>query len=167
MSVIIDEYSELLLQQFAAEKSRLMNILPTSSVVEHVGSSAVGIGGKNIVDILVGVDSADEIENIRDILVKNGYFEGQDSHRNRVFLASRQEETSQGDFHIHICPVGSESFRDFISLRDFLRKNPRKAQAYLKKKQQFAAEANFERRRYKALKSTYLSKLIAEAKKEL
>ena len=50
-------------------------------------------------------------------------------------------------------------------LRDFLRNNPKKAQEYLNKKCVFAKEANFDRKKYKNLKSAYVSKLLIEAKK--
>ena len=63
------------------------------------------------------------------------------------------------------CPVEEESYKDFIVLRDFLRNNPKKAQEYLNKKCVFAKEANFDRKKYKNLKSAYVSKLLIEAKK--
>lgn len=102
--------------------------------------------------------------SIKNILIKNGYFERNDSHEDRIFLASTQEETGEGDFHIHICPVEEESYKNFIVLRDFLRNNPKKAQEYLNKKREFVKEADFDRRKYKNLKSAYVSKLLIEAK---
>lgn len=131
--VNIDEYSDILKQRFINEKNRIKSLIPNNITIEHVGSSAVGIGGKNIVDILVGVSDKTEMRNIRDILVKNGYHEGNDSHDNRIFLASREEETKEGDFHIHICLTSSDSYKDFIILRDFLIANPYKAYEYLEK----------------------------------
>ena len=131
--VSIDEYSDILKQRFINEKNRIKSLISNNITIEHVGSSAVGIGGKNIVDILVGVSDKTEMRNIRDILVKNGYYEGDDSHDNRIFLASREEETKEGDFHIHICLTSSDSYKDFIILRDFLIANPSKAKEYLEK----------------------------------
>ena len=165
MSVVVKEYSSRLIKRFEQEKSRLSKLLPTDIKIEHVGSSSVFIGGKNIIDILVGVPKREDMISIKNILTKNGYFEGTDSHENRIFLASSKEETGEGDFHIHICPIKEESYENFITLRDFLKNNPEKAQEYLKKKYEFAKEANFDRKKYKALKSTYVSKLLTEAKK--
>ena len=162
--VSIDEYSDILKQRFVNEKNRIKSLIPNNITIEHVGSSAVGIGGKNIVDILVGVSDKTEMRNIRDILVKNGYHEGNDSHDNRIFLASREEETKEGDFHIHICLASSDSYKDFIILRDFLIANPSKAKEYLEKKYEFARKANFDRKKYKILKSKYVSKLLIDAK---
>ena len=163
--VTIIEYSDKLKQSFIDERDRLRLLLPENISIEHVGSSAVGIGGKNIVDILIGVSDEAEMKNVRDKLVKNGYFEGNDSHSDRIFLASRKEETGDGDFHIHICPTSKDSYKDFIILRDFLISNPDVAKEYLEKKRKFAKEANFDRKKYKALKAEYVSKLLSDAKK--
>lgn len=162
MSVAIKEYSPKFTEHFTQEKSRLAKLLPTDIKIEHVGSSAVFIGGKNIIDILIGASKREDMISIKNILTKNGYFEGSDSHEDRIFLASTKEETGEGDFHIHICPIKEESYGNFIILRDFLRDNPEKAQEYLKKKHEFAKEANFDRKKYKALKSAYVSKLLTE-----
>lgn len=162
MSVAIKEYSPKFTEHFTQEKSRLAKLLPTDIKIEHVGSSAVFIGGKNIIDILIGAPKREDMISIKNILTKNGYFEGSDNHEDRIFLASTKEETSEGDFHIHICSIKEESYENFIILRNFLENNPKKAQEYLKKKYEFAKEANFDRKKYKALKSAYVSKLLTE-----
>lgn len=165
MPVIIKEYSSKLTELFEQERNRLSKLMPTNVRLEHVGSSAVYIGGKNIIDILIGVPERKDMTFIKNILMKNGYFEGTDSHEDRIFLASTAKETGEGDFHIHICPINEESYEDFIILRNFLRKNHQKAQEYLEKKYEFAKESKFDRKKYKHLKSVYVSKLLAEAKK--
>ena len=153
MSVMISEYKDTLLKRFKSEKQRLLSFLPGTLVIEHVGSSAVGAGGKNIIDILIGVSDKDEMFKIRDILKTNGYFEGYDSHDDRIFLASSENETGDGDFHIHICPITYNSYKDFILLRDFLISNPEKSKEYYNKKIELANKAGFDRQKYKTLKS--------------
>ena len=64
--VSIDEYSDILRQRFVNEKNRIKSLIPNNITIEHVGSSAVGIGGKNIVDILVGVSNKTEMGDIRE-----------------------------------------------------------------------------------------------------
>ena len=164
MSVVISEYKDTLLKRFISEKQRLLSFLPDAIIIEHVGSSAVGIGGKNIIDILIGVSDKDEMLRVRDILKANGYFEGHDSHDDRIFLASSENETGDGDFHIHICPITSNSYKDFILLRDFLISNPEKSKEYYNKKIELANKAGFDRQKYKTLKSQYLTKLLSEIK---
>lgn len=167
MSVVISEYKDTLLKRFISEKQRLLSFLPDTLIVEHVGSSAVGIGGKNIIDILIGVSDKDEMLRVRDILKANGYFEVHDSHDDRIFLASSENETGDGDFHIHICPITSNSYKDFILLRDFLISNPEKSKEYYNKKIELANKAGFNRQKYKTLKSQYLTKVLSEIKTNL
>ena len=167
MSVVISEYKDTLLKRFKSEKQRLLSFLSDTIIIEHVGSSAVGIGGKNIIDILIGVSGRDEMLRVRDILKANGYFEGHDSHDDRIFLASNENETGYGDFHIHICPTTSNSYKDFILLRDFLISNPEKSKEYYNKKIEFANKAGFDRQKYKTLKSQYLARLLSEIKTNL
>ena len=167
MSVVISEYKDTLSKRFISEKQRLLSFLPGTLVIEHVGSSAVGVGGKNIIDILIGVSDKDEMFKIRDILKTNGYFEGYDSHDDRIFLASSENETGDGDFHIHICPITYNSYKDFILLRDFLISNPEKSKEYYNKKIEFANKAGFDRQKYKTLKSQYLAQLLSEIKTNL
>ena len=167
MSVVISEYKDTLLKRFKSEKQRLLSFLSDTIIIEHVGSSAVGIGGKNIIDILIGVSGRDEMLRVRDILKANGYFEGHDSHDDRIFLASNENETGYGDFHIHICPTTSNSYKDFILLRDFLISNPEKSKEYYNKKIEFANKSGFDRQKYKTLKSQYLARLLSEIKTNL
>ena len=167
MSVVISEYKDTLSKRFISEKQRLLSFLPGTLVIEHVGSSAVGVGGKNIIDILIGVSDKDEMFKIRDILKTNGYFEGYDSHDDRIFLASSENETGDGDFHIHICPITCNSYKDFILLRDFLISNPEKSKEYYNKKIELANKAGFDRQKYKTLKSQYLTKVLSEIKTNL
>jgi GrpB-like predicted nucleotidyltransferase (UPF0157 family) len=166
MTVKILNFSEDLTQRFALEKARLTLLLGADVRIEHVGSSAVGIGGKNIVDILIGVPDREAMMKTKNILIQNGYFSGNDDHADRVFLASRKEETGENDVHIHICPIDSATFCDFLILRDYLRKHPAIAKSYFDKKKEIAVLAQNNRKEYKRLKSQYVSKLLEVAKQE-
>lgn len=159
----IHQYSEELPAQFEVKAEQIRRVLGEEAAIEHVGSSAVGIGGKNIIDILVGVKN---IREAADKLIAAGYFEGNDSHEDRIFLASRQEETQAGDTHIHVCDIDSQTFRDFLTLRDYLRTHPDDAIAYEQKKHVFSEQAQHDRKTYKRLKAAYVSELLERAKKE-
>ena len=173
MSVEIKTYDGRLLKRFEKEAERIRGVLGGAVTIEHVGSSAVGIGGKNIVDILVGVPSEEQMLVVRDALAEIGYREGHDSHPDRIFVAFRanddgtDRETGEGDYHIHICVKGSETYLDFLRLRDYLRADRAAAEEYEKMKHEFAREAGYDRKKYKALKSEYVNKLIKKAKNGL
>ncbi len=169
MSVSIKGYHKELKERFEAEKARLREILGDGILIEHVGSSAVEIGGKNIIDILVGVKTVEDMVPVRDLLTAAGYREGHDTHPERIFMALRvnddgtDRETGEGDCHVHIVVNGSEECMNMIQLRDFLRANPEEAKKYFEMKSVFAKEAGYDRKTYKALKSKYVSKLIKKA----
>lgn len=133
-------------------------------LIDHVGSSAVGIGGKNIIDILIGGKNKKQMEIVRNKLSEMGYFEGNDTNPERIFMASKKKETGEGDFHIHICPISSDSYQDFLRLKDYLIKNRDEAKKYFNKKEEFAKKAGYNRNKYKQLKSAYVSKLLTKLK---
>ena len=170
MAVSINTYDDGLKEKFAAEAERIREVLGNDVTIEHVGSSAVGIGGKNIVDILVGVADTNEMTKVRDLLTQLDYREGHDSHPERIFMAWRNNddgsdrETGEGDFHVHICVKDSEESLNFIRLRDYLRNDHDAALEYERMKSVFAEKAGFDRKKYKALKSEYVSELIKKAK---
>ena len=147
--------------RFREKSNEIRQVLGDAATIEHVGSSAVGIGGKNIIDILVGVKNPREAA---DRLIAAGYFEGNDSHEDRIFLASRQEETQAGDTHIHVCLKDSPVYCDFLILRDYLRAHPEEAKAYEDHKHEFSEQANRDRKQYKKLKSAYVSELLKRAR---
>lgn len=173
MSVEIKPYNDELRERFEKEAKRIRGVLGEDVTIEHVGSSAVGIGGKNIVDILVGVSDIDKMAWARDLLGGLGYREGHDTHPERIFMAWRvnddgvDRETGEGDCHVHICACGSEEYLNMIQLRDYLRANHEEALEYEQMKAVFAREAGYDRKKYKALKSRYVSELIKKAKGEL
>ena len=161
----IRKYNPGLKEKFRLEKARLADILPGSAIIEHIGSTAVGIGGKNIIDILVGVNE-DEFENTLELLCKNGYVPGSPTGEKRIFLANTTFETGEGDFHIHLCLNGSGEFKKFIVLRDYLIKNPSEATAYFEEKNRIAKVANNDRHKYRELKTAYMEKLMEKALKK-
>lgn len=169
VSVEIREYNVELRERFEREEKRIRGVLGEGVRLEHVGSSAVGIGGKNIVDILVGVSDVDKMVWARDLLGQLGYREGHDTHPDRIFMAWRanddgtDRETGEGDFHVHICVEGSDEYMNMLVLRDYLRANRKMALEYEKMKLVFAREAGYDRKKYKALKSQYVSELIKKA----
>ena len=166
MSVKINAYNDSLRGKFEVEARRIREVLGGGVSIEHVGSSAVGIGGKNIVDVLVGVRDTSEMERARDLLVGLGYREGHDSHPERIFMAWRKDddgtdrETGEGDYHVHISVEGSEEYLNFIRLRDYLRAHRDEALEYEQMKLVFAEKARYDRKKYKALKSEYVKELI-------
>lgn len=150
-------------RQFAVVKRRLLELLGDDVVIEHVGSTAVpGLVGKNIIDIVIGVRASSDVVMISQRLVQAGWFVGQKCDVDYCFLASRQEETIAGDVHLHLALVGSQRYRQFVEIRNFLRHNPDWRQRYNQVKAQLVRELRVDRATYKQLKSQFVEQMLAE-----
>ena len=167
MVVIISSLDEVYVKLFDKIAFHLRAILPKRQI-HHVGSTAVpGLAGKNIVDVLVSARDIHDIAAIKRRLQKAGFFPG--SHSNPadgyVFMASRREETSAGDIHIHIAVAGTTRHDDFLLLRDYLRTHPEETKAYAAAKSAIVRDTNGDRNQYKLRKSKYVAELLGRAQR--
>jgi len=149
-------------KKFMEVKRKLKEVLGDEPAIEHVGSTAIpNMYGKNIVDILVGVNR-DDIEKTAEEIDKLGYFRGKTHNSgDRIFFATKEEETGSGDIHIHLAKKDSERYRNFLLLRKYLLENPEEAKRYAKIKQDIS---KMDRGSYKATKSPYVDKLLDSAR---
>jgi GrpB-like predicted nucleotidyltransferase (UPF0157 family) len=164
---------ELIIQDFEKNKetykqisNNLKNVLGTSAHIDHVGSAAIpNMLGKNIIDILVGFKDKCEYEKFAEILYKNGYF-GSTNSKTEVyqFFASSQNETKEGDVHIHLAMLGNERYNEFIILKNYLLSNKNEALAYSNYKNEILSSGITDRKQYRKIKSEYVTKLIKRAK---
>ena len=118
---------------FARVKNKLAPVLADGSQIHHVGSTAVlGLDGKNILDILISAKDNEHMNELRDKLVAIGYFPSLNpsSRQDYIFLASRQEETGEGDIHIHLALADTETHDNFLIIRDYLRSRNDEADQY-------------------------------------
>lgn len=125
-----------------------------------------GVDGKNILDILISANDSQHMNQIKTKLLAAGYFPSQkpSARPDYLFLASRTEETGEGDIHIHIAIAGTEMHDDFLTLRDYLRSRKDEAARYSAAKYTYASQAKFDRSAYKRLKSAYVDELLKRAK---
>lgn len=164
MSVEIKPYDRRLQDLFLQESERIRECLGPEVSIEHVGSSAAHIGGKNIVDILIGVRDSDEGLECGQKLLRLGYHFGNATGSDRIFMASSLDETGEGDFHVHICPKDEEEYRDFVVLRDYLIAHPDEAEKYYEMKQKIAEKVDYDRVEYKKVKGDYADGLLKMAR---
>lgn len=151
---------------FEKIKQELLIGLTAMKTIEHVGSTAIkNMYGKNILDILVGVETSRDFDVTFKELENLGYFASTNFNSEIYhFFASRVEETGDGDVHIHLCLINTDRYDEFIILRDYLRKNPNEALSYSDFKQSLIQEGVTERKNHRAEKSTYVTDLIKRAK---
>lgn len=151
---------------YKREEKRIKKALGNDVKVDHVGSTALPyMIGKNIIDILVGVKSDQEMDEFTDKLKKLGFFPGQKStgyvYR---FFASREEETKSGDVHIHLANVETDRYKDFLILKNYLINNKEERENYAKIKKDIIKNGHDIRNDYRNIKSKYVTDLLERAR---
>lgn len=154
---------------FQKEKRGLKNILGNKCIIEHVGSTAIpGVDGKGIIDIMLVFDDIDKIGVAVELLRKKGYFLATDNkdRGGRVFMSlAGSRESTLGDIHLHLTTKDSKSFLNAMLFRDYLIDHPNERQKYVDLKYKISKRVSGNRIEYTKLKSKFIKRIIAKAKK--
>ena len=130
--------------------------------IEHIGSTAVpNLGGKNIVDIMAGVNSQEEAKQCLAPLERIGYTEVIPQADNADWYYCLEKSKQTPGYHLHLVRFGSEHWKKHIVFRDFLRKNPEVAQEYFALKKELAAKYGTDRLGYTEAKTVFIESVIA------
>lgn len=151
MKIIVEQYNPLWKESFNQIKRDLSDtLILLNPQLEHIGSTAVeGLSAKPIIDILVGVDTMDELNIIPPLLMDKDYvyYENynDDMPYRRFFVKlispprhlSLPLQIKPGDSipgklhdhslrlaHIHVLQSNSVHWIRHIAFRDYLRTNP-------------------------------------------
>ena len=151
---------------YTSVENMLKTHLPTNTTISHVGSTAIpNMCGKNIIDVLVGVEDVAAFSSVSTILSNLGFYPSTHSKTDVYqFFASSLEETKSGDTHIHLVITSTDRYNEFIILRDYLLSHPDEALAYSNHKQHLLETIGSDRTTYRNEKSTFVTSLIAKAK---
>lgn len=128
------------------------------ATIEHVGSTAVpGLGGKPILDIMIGVRSLEDIESRIDDLEALGYeyvreYESQ--------LPERRYFRKSGTQHVHCVQLGGPFWASHLRFRDHLRAHPEIAEAYYQLKRELAERYRDDRVAYLEGKSSFIESVL-------
>ncbi len=168
-------------KEFEDEKQRITKHLEKTKdslaknglvCIEHVGSTAIGIEAKPILDILIVInpyeyfDSFDLLSSwFRHELFKIGYnLIAWDLGQKWLFL-SRQDKQGLITHHVHIVENKSKRHVDYILFRDFMIKNKDFARKYESFKKDLAKKYPDDRLTYKNIKSEYVEKTMDTIRK--
>ena len=163
--VVIVDYDPQWPTFYEKEKELIIKALEgRTRAVEHVGSTAVpGLGGKNIVDIMVGVRNLDEATKYLSPLRILGYRDVTPQPDNAEWYYCLGKGHHSVGYHLHLVKFNSEHWKNHIVFRDFLRENPKIAQDYFNLKKELAARYQTDRIGYTEAKSTFIESMIARA----
>ena len=163
MRKLIHPYSSKFLNIFKREKNKLIVILGNINI-EHICSTSVpDLGGKGIVDVMIGIKNWDEANRIIKKLKKAGFINVHPKKQVRIFL-SKTGPTKLGDVHIHIMIKGGGPYRRHLFFRDYLKKHQTVVKKLFQLKQRWAKKAGQDRVLYNKLKSAYVKKILKKGK---
>jgi GrpB-like predicted nucleotidyltransferase (UPF0157 family) len=133
--------------RYAAEAALVERELAAfDPVVEHIGSTAVPLRAKPIVDIQVAVREADVPATV-DALRGLGYeHHDQAGVPGREYLTKRSAECPA--FNVHVFATGNPLLDDNRMIRDYLREHPAAAREYERIKQRAVDQGHADLRSY-------------------
>jgi GrpB-like predicted nucleotidyltransferase (UPF0157 family) len=127
--------------------------------IEHVGSTAVpGLGARNSIDILIGMDHPEDmaacIERLQNIGFKYHFTEPDHTHLSRY------------GYKLHLGSKGGEGWTELLLFRDHLRQHPDALDAYHRLKQDLAQTFGQNGQRYVDGKADFVRSVVRQAERE-
>ena len=152
-------YNQNFSEKFQKEKNRISKIIKDCEI-HHIGSTAVsGLGGKGIIDIMIGIKSWEETKEIVKKLKRLGFTHIHPKENSRIFL-SKDPKLSLKNIHIHIAKKGSKPHKELLAFRDYLRKNKKEAERYYNLKLKLLRGSKGNRKKYNKLKEKYIKEIL-------
>ena len=149
-------------RQYESERMILGNVFDFTRVrIEHIGSTAVpDLGGKPIIDIMIGVSKLAVVERCIPSLATHGYeyvkeYEAQLPER-RYF---RKPRVGTRLFHVHCVVQESDFWIRHLAFRDYLRAHPDSAAAYYELKRKLSASVR--KSEYTDAKSPFIEGILS------
>lgn len=161
LKYVFREFSREYAGFFIQEKEKLRKILETAKI-EHVGSTSIkGLGGKGIVDILVGVSRFPEAKKR---LEQEKYkFSENGSTQQRLFFSREYSYKSQKrKVHLHLTKVNGRDWEEIIGFRNYLLKHPKLAEQYASIKKEGVKKAWGDGEKYRKHKEKFIRNVISK-----
>jgi GrpB-like predicted nucleotidyltransferase (UPF0157 family) len=161
--VLVVEYDPAWPRRYEEERARIIAALGgLITGIEHVGSTAVpGLGGKPVIDIMIGVTRFEDGERCVAPLEALGYeYRGEAGIPGRLFFRRGLPRTHQ----VHMVEQGSDFWEDQLLFRNFLRTHPEIAAEYYNLKKELAARFPTEREVYADAKTPFIRSVVERAR---
>lgn len=161
--VLVVEYDPGWPRRYEEEEGRIVAALGELAVgIEHVGSTAVPeLGGKPVIDIMVGVARFEDGEQCVGPLEGLGYeYLGEFGIPGRLYFRKGIPRRCQ----IHLVEHGSDFWERHLLFRDFLRGHPEIAAEYYSLKKELAARYRTDREAYTEAKTHFIRSVEERAR---
>lgn len=163
--IFLTEHKDYWKQWFDEEKLRLEILCPQNQIIRisHIGSTAVdAIWAKPIIDILVEISGESDMEEIKKILICNGYIcMNQNQERMSFNRGYTENGFAEKVFHLHLRYEGDN---DELYFRDYLIDYPDIAKEYEKIKLGLWKKYEHDRDEYTNAKTEFVYKYTEKAK---
>jgi len=147
---------------FTSEKKKIAKALSSTAKIEHVGSTAIpDLGGKDILDIAVGV-SKSKMAEAKKKLEEAGYeFREKASYPERLFFRRDYPyKNRKRRIHIHLTKFNSQDWKKMIGFRDYLLKHPHSVEQYVKIKKEGVKKALGDGEKYRKHKEKFIENIL-------
>ena len=165
--VIVKDYNKNYPQIYEQEKSLIIPILKDNLVsIHHIGSTAIpNIKSKPIIDILISVNSLEQVDAIKDEFIKIGYeYLGEFGIKGRRYLRKGKDNRTH---QIHIFTKDDKyNLTRHLAFRDYLIIHNDKALEYSKLKEDLANKFPYDIESYCDGKDKFIKEIEACAVKE-
>ena len=148
---------------FASEKESLIKAMGENALkIEHIGSTSVkGLAAKPIIDILVEVNSLDDLKLSSNEISALGYLiKGENGISGRRYF---QKGCSQRSHHIHAFQIGDVNLLRHRAFKEYLIKHPIIALNYSQIKKAAALNCGNNTNIYMRLKNDFIQRYEALA----
>ena len=149
---------------FETERTRLQQALGADALdIQHVGSTAVpGLAAKPILDLGIAVAADSVVAACIPRLIALGYayrgYRGPD--QGHFFDRGPEQHLTH---YLHVMRIRDPGWWNYLRFRDYLRAHPAARDAYLRLKEELAAQYGADRAAYSAAKSMFIQQILALA----
>lgn len=133
--------------------------------IQHVGSTSIeGLDAKPVIDIAIGVESFDCIDDIATLLQPLGYLRLRVRIHGKVVFA---RDTEAGRTHyLHVETYNGDHWHDHLLFRDYLRAHPEALESYRQLKRDLAKEFGADVGSYTDRKKLFVDEVLEAARLE-
>lgn len=149
------------------EKANILFLIPNEKIyrISHIGSTYIPtIWAKNIVDILLEIKNNEDLQLVKDILLKNNWLcMSEDEKGISMNKGYTEKGFAKKVFHLHIRLAGDN---DELYFRDYLFENSKIAKEYERLKLSLWKKFEHNRDAYTESKGEFIKKYTEIAKKK-
>lgn len=167
--VKVEKYNSQWQEEFDKEKESLKKLFGNvAKSIEHVGStSIVGLSAKPIIDIAVGVDRLEDMNKVKEKILKHSHYtikednaDGEILMRRGIPIKAGEDKPDYVTHFIHVMEISGRKYRETIAYRNYLRVNNEVLKEYDKLKQELAVKYQNDRKSYTQAKDEFIKSIL-------